>query len=81
MRANDLFVHVTASGGGYGDPLERSPDRVLRDIVQGRIDREQASAAYGVVVTGEAAPRVDTAATDAARGRMRRHDRFERRVG
>jgi N-methylhydantoinase B len=73
MRANDLFVHVTASGGGYGDPLERSPDRVVRDIVQGRIDREHASAAYGVAVTGEATPRVDTAATDAARGRMRQH--------
>jgi N-methylhydantoinase B len=73
MRRNDLFVHTTASGGGYGDALDREPDRVLGDIVQGRIDRQEAVTAYGVVLTGEATPRVDRAATEATRMKLRQH--------
>ncbi|MEW6623742.1 MAG: hydantoinase B/oxoprolinase family protein [Bacillota bacterium] len=38
----------TGGGGGYGDPLERDPEKVLEDYLQGYITREHAKSAYGV---------------------------------
>jgi N-methylhydantoinase B len=37
-------------GGGYGDPLERDPERVLADVVDGYVSIESAREDYGVVV-------------------------------
>lgn len=41
---------VTPCGGGYGDPLERDPAAVLRDIRRGLVSVKAAGEAYGVVV-------------------------------
>jgi len=71
LRRNDLFVHVTAGGGGYGDPLERPPERVLRDLVQGRISRQRAREAYGVVISDAMPPAIDAAATSRTRTALR----------
>ncbi|RFU61011.1 hydantoinase B/oxoprolinase family protein [Bacillus sp. V59.32b] len=38
-------------GGGYGNPFEREPERVLSDVLDGFVTREQALEEYGVVVT------------------------------
>jgi N-methylhydantoinase B len=38
-------------GGGYGDPLERPPEQVLRDVVDGYVSIEAARSEYRVVVT------------------------------
>jgi N-methylhydantoinase B len=40
----------TTGGGGWGDPFEREPDLVARDVVQGRVSHESAERDYGVVV-------------------------------
>jgi N-methylhydantoinase B len=37
-------------GGGYGDPFERDPDAVLRDVLNGYVSIEAAARDYGVVV-------------------------------
>lgn len=37
-------------GGGYGDPLARPPERVLRDVVDGYVSIEGAERDYSVVV-------------------------------
>ncbi|MDQ3248276.1 MAG: hydantoinase B/oxoprolinase family protein, partial [Chloroflexota bacterium] len=37
-------------GGGYGDPRERSPQRVLDDVVNGYVSLAAAEREYGVVV-------------------------------
>jgi len=37
-------------GGGYGDPLSRDPERVLRDVVNGLVTPEVAQEYYGVVI-------------------------------
>lgn len=37
-------------GGGWGDPFEREPERVLRDVVAEYVSRESAERDYGVVV-------------------------------
>ena len=37
-------------GGGFGDPLERDPERVLDDLLDGMITADDARRDYGVVV-------------------------------
>ena len=41
---------VTGSGGGFGDPLEREPERVLEDVLDGYVSVAQARAHYAVVL-------------------------------
>jgi N-methylhydantoinase B len=62
----------TTGGGGWGDPLERDVDLVVRDVLWGKVTRRSAAADYGVVVTGSAdAPSADVAATHALRTELR----------
>jgi N-methylhydantoinase B len=51
-------------GGGYGDPRERDPERVLADVVDGYVSLEAARDLYGVAVeyAGEPGRLVRTAA-------------------
>ncbi len=58
------------SGGGWGDPLDREPDLVLRDVRDGVLAPETADAVYGVVL-GDGARGVDAAATKARRDELR----------
>jgi N-methylhydantoinase B len=47
----DTHVHLNLpGGGGYGDPFERDPQRVLDDVVNGYVSLEAAERDYGVVV-------------------------------
>jgi N-methylhydantoinase B len=39
-----------ASGGGYGDPLERDPGLVIKDLQEGLISPAAARDVYGVAV-------------------------------
>jgi len=65
----DRVVFLTAGGGGWGDPLERDPELVARDVREGYISPENA-ADYGVVLN-PANGAVDWEATYALRARMR----------
>ena len=58
--------------GGYGDPLEREPARVLEDVRQEKMTREHALAEYGVVIDAKH-PQVDREATAAERTLRRRY--------
>jgi N-methylhydantoinase B len=61
---------VDCGGGGYGDPLERDPARVLRDVVESWETLERAHDVYGVVFAGsrdDDSLAVDEAATAARR--------------
>ncbi len=58
----DRVRFVLSGGGGYGDPNEREPDRVLADVEQGYVSLERAEADYGVVIDPERML-VDAAAT------------------
>jgi N-methylhydantoinase B len=40
-------------GGGYGNPLERDPNLVLEDVVNGIVSLEKAKTEYGVVIDPE----------------------------
>jgi N-methylhydantoinase B len=61
----------SSGGGGWGDPLERSPALVKRDVRLGYLSAEKARAVYGVVIDGDG--RIDAEATESLRekGRMR----------
>jgi len=39
-----------AGGGGYGNPFERAPDLVLKDVLDGYVSPESAFEDYGVVI-------------------------------
>jgi N-methylhydantoinase B len=60
--SEDVYHCIGMGGGGYGDPLARDAELVLRDVVNGLVTPEWAKKMYGVVVRG--APwRVDAEAT------------------
>ncbi len=72
VRAGEVIRIRTTGGGGWGDPLDRDIDLVRRDVLWGKVSRDAAERAYGVVVTGkEDAPEVDEEATAALRARLR----------
>ena len=58
----DRVRFVLSGGGGYGDPNEREPERVLADVEQGYVSIERAKTDYGVVIDPERML-VDAAAT------------------
>jgi N-methylhydantoinase B len=47
IQRGDVFRHVTAGGGGYGDRSERDPERVRADLDDEKIDAAHARDAYG----------------------------------
>jgi N-methylhydantoinase B len=48
MRQGDVVEHTTASGGGIGDPRERSRVDVVADVREGKVSRASARAVYGL---------------------------------
>ncbi|MFA5607389.1 MAG: hydantoinase B/oxoprolinase family protein [Leucobacter sp.] len=44
---------IDNGGGGYGEPTEREPERVLADVLAGYETLERARAVYRVALTGE----------------------------
>ena len=73
IEPNERFVAHTATGGGYGDPLERAPELVRRDVREGLVSEARARDVYGVVLdTGPETYIVDEAATLEQRAALRR---------
>ncbi|MGH7825572.1 MAG: hydantoinase B/oxoprolinase family protein [Candidatus Binatia bacterium] len=73
---NDSVVYMrVASGGGYGDPLKRDPDRVLTDVINGIVSTDSAREIYGVVIDLETG-KVDRPATEELRSALRQQ-RFQ----
>ena len=68
MSAGDRVRVSTPGGGGYGDPLERDPGLVLRDVRRGYYTPEQAAELFGVVIVDGA---LDTIQTESERVRRR----------
>jgi N-methylhydantoinase B len=74
--AGDVIRTLSPCGGGYGDPLERDPELVLSDLLDGYLGADTARSRYGVVLAGTA---VDEQATAALRERLRGADAAEHR--
>ncbi len=69
MRAGDVYRTVSQGGGGYGDPLDREPALVARDVERSLVTSAWAERVYGVVLGADG--RVDEAATAARRDAIR----------
>jgi N-methylhydantoinase B len=39
-----------AGGGGCGNPLDREPQRVVSDVIEGYVSLEKAKEDYGVII-------------------------------
>ncbi|MGH7126827.1 MAG: hydantoinase B/oxoprolinase family protein, partial [Stellaceae bacterium] len=61
VPAKDTIRLGLPGGGGFGNPREREPARVLDDVLDGLITREEAERDYGVAI--DAGGRVDSEKT------------------
>ncbi len=73
IPAGTLVRVETTGGGGWGDPLEREPELVALDVLQGKVSARSAREDYGIVLATNAdgEPRVEAAATTTLRERLR----------
>jgi N-methylhydantoinase B len=69
IKRGDVFRHLQAGGGGYGNPLNRDPQRVLQDVLDEKVSLECARREYGVVIE-PASLTVDEEATRRLRAEM-----------
>jgi N-methylhydantoinase B len=68
----DVISFQQSGAGGYGDPLERDPARVLDDVLDEYVSVDAARREYGVVITDEGGDlSVDDDATRALRRSIR----------
>lgn len=74
------FSFFSGGGGGYGNPLDRDPERVATDVRMGYVSAAAARKHYGVVLR-LASLDVDEAATKRLRERRRRAARVSRARG
>ncbi len=68
MTDKDVFAVSWQGGGGYGDPLEREPEAVKRDVARVLVSAEAARTIYGVVLANGA---VDQPATVTLREQLK----------
>jgi N-methylhydantoinase B len=74
----DVYAVIWTAAGGFGDPLERDPERVVRDVVENRaVSRTAAREIYGVVIGADG--KLDAPATK--RLRAERRDAHRRKDG
>ena len=76
LKCGDVFRHEMSGGGGggYGEPLDRDPEGVLRNVIEEKVTREHAEREYGVVLVeleSDGAWTLDVPATENLREQMR----------
>ena len=54
LKPGDVVSYRTCGGGGYGPPQERDPQRVLRDVRDGKVSLARAREAYRVEIDTQA---------------------------
>ncbi len=50
IREGDVFRHLLAGAGGWGDPLARDPELVLKDVLEEKLTAGYARREYGVAI-------------------------------
>lgn len=71
----ERYEYRYGGGGGWGDPLQRDPQKVLEDVLDEYVSIEGARRDYGVVLRGsleDLTLEVDWQATETLRAEMRR---------
>src|SRR5262249_50342547 len=71
LEAGDGFLVEVGGGGGFWQPMERDPERVLADVRSGYVSLESARRDYGVIIYQQGRRfELDVEATKALRHRM-----------
>lgn len=70
LAPGETIVSVTAGGGGYGNPAERDPQSVAKDVRDGLVSRERAESVYQVVLDDDLVVDDDRTADLRVRGRQ-----------
>lgn len=71
-KPGERYAYRYGGGGGWGDPFERDPQKVLDDVLDEYVSQEAAERDYGVVLRGSLAEltlEIDWAETEARRAR------------
>jgi N-methylhydantoinase B len=71
LKPGDVVTIDAAGGGGHGSPVEREPEMVERDVVEGYVSLERAREDYGVIITPKTM-KVDKEATRKLREALRK---------
>jgi N-methylhydantoinase B len=66
LKSGDTVRVQTNAGGGFGNPFERDPERVLSDVLDRYVSIEGAKQNYGVIIDAKTLT-LDVAATHALR--------------
>lgn len=69
VKSGDVLTLETGGGGGFGAPLDRDPEAVRKDVIEGYVSRAGAERDYGVILGTEL--ELDLAATKRLRERRR----------
>lgn len=71
LKPGDAVIMDAAGGGGYGNPLERDPELVEADVLEGYVSVEGAAKDYGVVIDPDTM-KPDLTATENLRKTMKK---------
>ncbi len=71
LKPGDVILMDAAGGGGYGNPLERDPIMVERDVIEGYVSLEKAKEDYGVLLDPETM-KLDEKATQLLRASLKK---------
>jgi len=74
LKPGDVVSIDAAGAGGYGNPLEREPERVEEDVMNGYVSLKSAKKEYGVILNPETM-KVDKRATHKLRAALRKGKR------
>ena len=68
LKKGDVIRVSTPGAGGYGDPKKRPAEKVLKDVVEGKVSVQAARDQYGVAITTDGLNyQIDQQATQALR--------------
>ena len=69
LKPGDVVMIDAPGGGGYGNPVERDPELVEKDVLEGYVSRDDAAEQYGVIIDPRTL-KVDVGATREKRAAM-----------
>jgi N-methylhydantoinase B len=74
VAAGEIVRVCTTGGGGWGDPLEREPSSVLKDVNEDKVSAQAARTDYGVVLRKDGLSfEIDLAETQASRAELKQN--------
>ena len=73
IAGDEQLIFATPGGGGYGDPLDRTPEAVVQDVTSGLVSKQAAQSEYGVILNER--NDVKMQATECLRAQLRKQFR------